>query len=47
VKWENALWIRVSDLTGLAEVMLSPGATRSGLGRPSRVGPFEELNVTP
>ncbi|SHT45289.1 Uncharacterised protein [Mycobacteroides abscessus subsp. abscessus] len=30
-----------------AEVMRSPGATRSGLVRPSKVGPFDESYVTP
>jgi hypothetical protein len=34
-------------LPATAEVMRSPGATRSGLSRPSPVGPLEEKYDTP
>jgi len=36
-----------SALPAAAEVIRSPGATRSGLSRPSPVGPLEEKNDTP
>jgi hypothetical protein len=36
-----------SALPAAQEVMRSPGATRSGLSRPSPVGPLEEKYDTP